>query len=158
MANEEQEPNAWRLSELTFPNMRLSHLAFALSLLFSLAASAPPSRAIPISHVSQARLARPVQAARPFGLPFASPPGPSTWLLGQPYGNTVTAYRWRRAVYEAGQGLHFGAVAMPFGRGFARDLESPRQWQYLDDQPEVRFWQPLLNDYAHPWPLEWNDQ
>lgn len=33
------------------------------------------------------------QAEKPFGLPFADPPGPSTWLFGQPYGNTVFAYR-----------------------------------------------------------------
>ncbi|MEZ4770091.1 MAG: hypothetical protein R2844_16875 [Caldilineales bacterium] len=26
---------------------------------------------------------------RPFILPFAEPPGPDTWLLGQTYGNTV---------------------------------------------------------------------
>lgn len=44
----------------------------------------------------------------PFRLPFLSPPGPSTWLLIQPYGNTVFAYRFRRSMYVAGQGLHFG--------------------------------------------------
>lgn len=48
------------------------------------------------------------QAAKPFGLPFAEPPGPSTWLLVQPYGNTVGAYRQRHTVYGAGQGIHFG--------------------------------------------------
>lgn len=44
----------------------------------------------------------------PFKLPFASPPGPDTWLLGQPYGNTVGAYFQRTIFYQAGQGLHFG--------------------------------------------------
>jgi murein DD-endopeptidase MepM/ murein hydrolase activator NlpD len=44
----------------------------------------------------------------PFRLPFLDPPGPSTWLLGQVYGNTVGAYRQRNVTYEAGQGLHFG--------------------------------------------------
>jgi murein DD-endopeptidase MepM/ murein hydrolase activator NlpD len=44
----------------------------------------------------------------PFILPFAAPPGPDTWLLGQPYGNTVGAYTQRRIFYQAGQGLHFG--------------------------------------------------
>ena len=48
------------------------------------------------------------QSARPFGLPFADPPGPSTWLLVQAYGNTTTAFRWRLSQYGAGQGLHFG--------------------------------------------------
>ena len=33
---------------------------------------------------------------RPFQLPFLDPPGPNTWLFGQPYGNTVGAYRQRR--------------------------------------------------------------
>ena len=43
-----------------------------------------------------------------FGLPFADPPGPDTWLLGQPYGNTVGAFARRRDWYRAGQGIHFG--------------------------------------------------
>jgi murein DD-endopeptidase MepM/ murein hydrolase activator NlpD len=44
----------------------------------------------------------------PFRLPFQDPPGPNTWLLGQPYGNTSGAYRNRTTSYAAGQGLHFG--------------------------------------------------
>lgn len=47
-------------------------------------------------------------AEQPFILPFAGPPGPAAWLLGQTYGNTVGAFRNRREFYEAGQGLHFG--------------------------------------------------
>lgn len=43
-----------------------------------------------------------------FGMPFAAPPGPDTWLVAQPYGNTAFAYRQRRVFYGAGQGLHFG--------------------------------------------------
>ncbi|MGA9534048.1 MAG: M23 family metallopeptidase [Anaerolineales bacterium] len=43
-----------------------------------------------------------------FRLPFLDPPGPATWLLFQPYGNTAFAYRFRRSVYINGQGLHFG--------------------------------------------------
>lgn len=45
---------------------------------------------------------------RPFRLPFADPPGPNTWLLLQPYGNTTFAYTHRRLIYSSGQGLHFG--------------------------------------------------
>ena len=199
-----------------------------------------------------------------FGLPFADPPGPDTWLLGQPYGNTVGAFARRRDWYRAGQGMHFGVdfsaacgtpvVAIgdgvvlkvdarehgsgphnlliahpngyvslyghllerpllvvgqpvrrgemvgrvgdpdltctsrphlhleirdrglrrafnphllidadwealmlvgPFGRGFQRDLDNPRRWQSVWDQPEVRFGQPLLNDYRNPWPRDW---
>lgn len=205
------------------------------------------------------------QAAPPFGLPFDTPPGPSTWLLGQMYGNTTTAFRWRVSTYGAGQGLHFGidwsarcgttvvaigdgvvakvdarehgagphnliinhpngyaslyghllerprfvpgdtvargqavgltgdpdetctsrphlhleirdansyrraynpvplidtdwnrlALLNSSGRSFERDLDNPRQWQYLDDQPEVAFGGPIVNHYQRPWPVEW---
>jgi murein DD-endopeptidase MepM/ murein hydrolase activator NlpD len=204
-------------------------------------------------------------AARPFGLPFDTPPGPSTWLLGQLYGNTTTAFRWRVSEYGAGQGLHFGidwsapcgttvvsigdgvvakvdaaehgagphnlvidhpngyaslyghlyerphfsrgdvvsrgqaigltgdpdvtctsrphlhlevrdagsyrrafnpvplidanwdllALASGSGRGFERDLDNPRQWVYMDVQPEVAFGGPVVNHYRRPWPVEW---
>jgi murein DD-endopeptidase MepM/ murein hydrolase activator NlpD len=43
----------------------------------------------------------------------------------------------------------------PFGRGFARDLNDPRRWQWMGDQPETDFWGPLLNDYPNPWPMSW---
>lgn len=53
---------------------------------------------------------------KPFILPIAEPAGPSTWLFGQPYGNTVGAYNFGTAWYSAGQGLHFGIdVSMPCG-------------------------------------------
>lgn len=48
------------------------------------------------------------QEPKPFVLPFNTPPGPDTWLLGQLYGNTTGAYANRRNFYAAGQGLHFG--------------------------------------------------
>lgn len=211
--------------------------------------------------VSPAAMAGP---ARPFALPFALAPGPDTWLLGQPYGNTTGAYRQRRTTYGASGGIHFGvdltapcrtplvamadgvvfaADAMNFGSaphnlmidhpalgyatfyghlferpnlragetvrrgdqigltgdpglscrsrphlhleirdlaharkynpvtlveadwdslalvsslgiGFQRDLDDPRKWQRLDDQPEARVGGPILNDFARPWPPE----
>jgi murein DD-endopeptidase MepM/ murein hydrolase activator NlpD len=53
---------------------------------------------------------------KPFSLPLALPPGPSTWLFGQPYGNTTGAYNFGDAWYRAGQGLHFGIdISMPCG-------------------------------------------
>lgn len=56
------------------------------------------------------------EKTKPFGLPLADPPGPSTWLFGQPYGNTVGAYNFGTAWYQAGQGLHFGVdLSMPCG-------------------------------------------
>ena len=48
------------------------------------------------------------QEAPPFGLPFDLPPGPNSWLLVQPYGNTISAFFQRATTYRAGQGLHFG--------------------------------------------------
>ena len=53
---------------------------------------------------------------RPFIMPFKGEPGPNTWLLIQPYGNTTFAYRYRNSVYYGGQGLHFGIdLAAPCG-------------------------------------------
>ena len=44
----------------------------------------------------------------PFDLPFTEPPGPTTWLYQQHYGNTISAYNYGDVWYEYGQGLHFG--------------------------------------------------
>lgn len=198
----------------------------------------------------------------PFGLPFAEPPGPDTWLLLQPYGNTTLAYVYRQTSYGAGQGMHFGvdflarcgttvvaigdgvvaevdnrfrgagphnllidhpngytslyghllarprlepgqlvqrgdpvgvsgdpdrtcfsrphlhleirdrryrsraynpallidadwdrlALVGAAGFSFQRDLDDPRRWQDLLDQPPVYFGGLLLNEYANPWP------
>jgi murein DD-endopeptidase MepM/ murein hydrolase activator NlpD len=200
----------------------------------------------------------------PFGLPFATPPGPDTWTLVQAYGNTAGAYTMRRIWYGSGQGIHFGIdfgarcgtqvvaigdgavlaidnlgygsgphnllIAHPngyvslyghllkrpdlsvgqavkrgdpialtgdpdltcssrphlhlevrdrtlnhaldaanfidtdwdmlmlaggFGRGFQRNLDNPRQWQLMTDQPEIYWGGPLVNDYQHTWPYDW---
>ena len=47
------------------------------------------------------------------------------------------------------------ALIGAFSRGFARDLDNPRQWQHFDDQPDTIFGGPLLNNYANPWPPDW---
>jgi murein DD-endopeptidase MepM/ murein hydrolase activator NlpD len=44
------------------------------------------------------------------------------------------------------------ALVGPFSRSFQRDLDDPRKWQHLDDQPEAVSGGPLLNDFANPWP------
>lgn len=60
-------------------------------------------------------VAAPAAAAdKPYRLPFNTPPGPTTWLLEQHYGNTVEAYTYGKYWYREGQGLHFGL-----------DLEAP---------------------------------
>lgn len=41
------------------------------------------------------------------------------------------------------------------GRAFARDLTQPRKWQSIYDQPEVWTGGPIVNDFADPWPLDW---
>jgi len=52
--------------------------------------------------------AQTAKPTHPFSLPFTTPPGPDTWLLGQQYGNTVGAYNFGKYWYALGQGLHFG--------------------------------------------------
>lgn len=55
-------------------------------------------------------------AERPLIFPVAEPPGAATWMMGQPYGNTVGAFNFGTAWYSAGQGLHFGIdISMPCG-------------------------------------------
>lgn len=200
-----------------------------------------------------------------FNLPFKNLPGPSTWLLIQPYGNTIFAYRNRWEVYGAGQGLHFGvdfaarcgtpvaaigegivkgvdvayhgagphnllidhqngyvslyghlvakpiltrnqlvksgeivgrvgdpdetctsrphlhleirdsksraiaynpmelieadwhriALAGPTPVRFQQNLDEPGKWQDLLDQPEIRFGNPIINNYERIWPYNW---
>ena len=205
-------------------------------------------------------------AAKPFILPFKAAPGPGTWLLGQPYGNTTGAYRQRNSTYVRSGGIHFGvdlsapcgtevvaiadgvvfaadnlnfgspphnliidypakkyaslyghllkpptlkvgqavkqgdvvglsgdstgsscrgrphlhleirdlnharkynpatliqadwdnlALIGGFGGGFEYNLDNPRQWQHVEDQPEATSGGPILNDFKNPWPPDW---
>jgi murein DD-endopeptidase MepM/ murein hydrolase activator NlpD len=50
------------------------------------------------------------------------------------------------------------ALVGPFSRAFQRDLDDPRKWQHLDDQPEAVSGGPLLNDFANPWPPDWRER
>jgi murein DD-endopeptidase MepM/ murein hydrolase activator NlpD len=71
---------------------------------------------------------------RPFGLPFAEPAGPDSWLVGQLYGNTRQAFLRRDEIYRNGQGLHFGvdllaACGTPvvaIGDGVVLEVDRPR--------------------------------
>lgn len=198
------------------------------------------------------------------GLPFNTQASPSTWLMGQAYGNTAGAYARRREWYAGGQGIHFGIdfgaacgtpvvsvddgvvrfadnmahgsaphnlaiehangyvsfyghllerpnlapgtpvkrgqvvaktgdpdetctsrphlhleirdramsraynphllidadwdalqLAGGFGRGFQRNLDNPRQWQTVRDQPDIQFGGVLINEYPRGWPQDW---
>ncbi len=58
----------------------------------------------------------PTAGTKPFIMPVAGPSSPSTWILGQPYGNTTGAYITGADQYSAGQYLHFGVdIGMPCG-------------------------------------------
>ena len=43
-----------------------------------------------------------------------------------------------------------------WGRGFMHDLDEPRKWQHLYDQPQARTGGPIVNDFARTWPLDWD--
>jgi murein DD-endopeptidase MepM/ murein hydrolase activator NlpD len=38
---------------------------------------------------------------------------------------------------------------------FEMDMDNPRLWQDMLDQPDVRFGYPLLNEYRNAWPPDW---
>jgi murein DD-endopeptidase MepM/ murein hydrolase activator NlpD len=218
---------------------------------------------VPARAHSQQRAAKAAEAP-PFGLPFATPPGVDTWLLGQSYGNTTGAFARRREWYAAGQGIHFGidfsarcgtqvvaigdgavlkvdarengsgphnlliahpngyvslyghllerpnlsvgqavkrgdpialtgdpdltctsrphlhleirdrglshalnavnlidadwealALTGSFGRGFQRDLDDPRKWQTMQDQPDIVFGGRFINEFRRTFPYDW---
>jgi murein DD-endopeptidase MepM/ murein hydrolase activator NlpD len=44
------------------------------------------------------------------------------------------------------------ALVGSYRRGFERNLDHPRQWQTIYDQPDVLFGGSLLNEYRRPWP------
>lgn len=50
---------------------------------------------------------------------------------------------------------HNLALTGSTSRDFARNLEAPRQWQSLYDQPEARTGGPIINDFAYVWPFDW---
>ncbi len=50
------------------------------------------------------------------------------------------------------------ALLGSFGRGYQRDLNNPRKWQALEDQPSARRGGALLNNYARPFPVAANDR
>src|SRR5258708_39990009 len=80
---------------------RLRHLLF-------IALSSVTLMALPLNIGFTANAAQISRDAPPFGLPFSAEPGPETWLIGQQFGNTSSAYNFGRYWYGAGQGLHFG--------------------------------------------------
>ena len=64
--------------------------------------------ALPLARAQDDPTAEPAPDPPPFSLPFADPPGPSTWVYEQHYGNTTSAFNYGRQWYFAGQGMHFG--------------------------------------------------
>lgn len=46
------------------------------------------------------------------------------------------------------------ALVGSFRSGFERDLDDPRKWQQLDDQPPAVTGGPIINNFANPWPRQ----
>jgi murein DD-endopeptidase MepM/ murein hydrolase activator NlpD len=44
------------------------------------------------------------------------------------------------------------ALVGGFRSGFERDLDDPRKWQHLDDQPQAVSGGAILNNFRNPWP------
>ena len=44
------------------------------------------------------------------------------------------------------------------GRSYMRDLDEPRKWQSLYDQPEARTGGPIINDFERTWPFDWSQR
>jgi len=44
------------------------------------------------------------------------------------------------------------SLTLGFQLGFEKDLDQPRRWQTIEDQPVVVFGGRIVNEYAHPWP------
>ncbi|MCB0154264.1 MAG: peptidoglycan DD-metalloendopeptidase family protein [Anaerolineae bacterium] len=82
--------------------------AILLFILLSVALLLPANSAAVLAAPPQQTESDEITPNRPFRLPFAIPPGPNTWLVAQPYGNTVGAYFQRRSTYGASGGIHFG--------------------------------------------------
>lgn len=98
-------------------NRPLLSLAARSGLLLALLFFLGVSQAAPLPSEAQAApILQEAGAERPFTLPFAEPPGPDTWLMGQAYGNTVGAYFSRNTTYRYSQGIHFGVdLSAPCG-------------------------------------------
>lgn len=71
---------------------------------------------------------------RPFGLPMAMPASPSTWLFGQPYGNTIGSYNFGKYWYNSGQRLHFG-IDLPMPCGTPVVAVGDAEVVYVDSTP-----------------------
>jgi murein DD-endopeptidase MepM/ murein hydrolase activator NlpD len=94
-------PNAWRARRHRLPSRDPRPLRRARPFRLATAAACVVLALCSVTPASS-------QAAKPFGLPFAEPPGPGTWFVAQSYGNTIYAHAERRAIYKSGQGLHMG--------------------------------------------------
>jgi hypothetical protein len=103
-------------SESVLTVLRLMMLLMLFTLLFAWPGQAQASAESARSAGPTSTPPRQQPAVKPFGLPFADAPGPTTWLLSQGYGNTIGAFNYGRYWYAGGQHLHFGVdFAAPCG-------------------------------------------
>ena len=87
--------------------------------------------------------------------PFAGSPSLETWHLGQPYGNTVFAFRARKTTYIDGQGLHFGidlnaqcgTPVLAIGAGIVYSIDGP--WGSFPHNVVLRHNNGLFSLYGH---------
>ena len=47
------------------------------------------------------------------------------------------------------------ALTGSFGRGFQRDLDDPRKWQTMQDQPDIVFGGRFINEFERTYPYDW---
>lgn len=99
---------------------------------------------------------------KPYRLPFAVAPGPSTWYVTQWYGVTTAGYRGRNSTYAQGQGIHFGidfaaecgseVVAIAAGRVIAIDGDfgsPPHNCALLLDDGNIAMYGHLVERTRH---------
>jgi hypothetical protein len=91
-------PDGQQLSFVSADDRSLWHLSLPDGMVFQASATVPEVPAPAAAGTN----------GKPYRLPFADPPGPSSWYVAHWYGLTTGGYRGRNTTYSQGQGIHFG--------------------------------------------------
>lgn len=90
--------------------------------------------------------------------------GEAIGLSGDMLGTCVDAPHLHLEIRDASGRVFYNPVTLieadwhslfllgPGNRVFVLDLDHPRRWRAIDDQPTLQLGGPLLNDYANSWP------